>query len=150
MATRISANKRLKMLGRKSEHSFLRLPHYLVHSEEWRKLSGNAIKFLIELASGYNGRNNGDLSLTRRQALGRGWRSGQTRDSAAKEALDAGFALLTRQGGRHVCSLYAVTWEAIDDVGKGVMYAPEVRPSRQWEKNRPEKQADVAQKLGHG
>lgn len=134
MATKIPERKRAKHRGRGADHTFLRLPHYVIRSPQWRALSGNAVKFLVELAAAYDGSNNGDLALTRRQAMERGWRSGGTRDRAADEAVEAGFALLTRQGGRHSCSLYAVTWEPIDDVGKGVMYAPEMKPSRLWER----------------
>jgi hypothetical protein len=126
---------RAKFRGRKSDHTFLRLPHYVLHSPEWRALSGYAVKFLVELAAAYNGRNNGDLSLTRRQALERGWRSGGTRDRAAQEAVEAGFAVITRHGipnGR--CTLYAITWEPIDDVGNGVEVGPEKVASRAWQK----------------
>jgi hypothetical protein len=134
MDNRIPERKRGKFRGRGKDHSFLRLPHFIITSPQWRALSGNAIKFLIELASHYNGHNNGDLSFTKRQCLERGWRSAGTRDRAAKEAVDAGFAVVTRQGGKNACNLYAVTWLAIDDVGKGCLYAPEHAASHQWKK----------------
>lgn len=137
MARTIPERKRGKLKGRRSDHTFLRLPHYVLRSPQWRALSGNAVKFLIELAGSYAGNNNGDLSLTRKQALARGWRSGETRDNAADEACEAGFALLTRQGHRGACNLYAITWEPIDDVGKGVMYSPEVKASKLWEGREP-------------
>lgn len=126
---------RARLRGRRSEHTFLRLPHYLIHSPEWRALSGNAIKFLVALASEYNGRNNGDLSLTRRQALERGWRSGGTRDRASQEVVNAGFVIVTRSGNAFgLCTLYAITWEPVDDVGKGTTIPASRMPSRLWEK----------------
>lgn len=134
MAKIIPEHKRARMLGRRAEHTFLRLPHYVIKSPQWRLLSGNAIKFLIELAAAYDGSNNGDLALTRGQALERGWRSGGTRDRAAEEAVEAGFAVITRHGHRKVCTLFAITWEPIDDVGKGVMYPREYKASRRWER----------------
>ena len=137
MSNDIPAHKRGRFRGRSNGHSFLRLPHYVITSPQWRALSGNAIKFLVELAAAYNGKNNGDLAFTRGQAMERGWRSGATRDRAAEEAVEAGFALVTRHGSRGVCNLYSITWEAIDDVGKGVMYAPEFKASRLWEKRDP-------------
>jgi hypothetical protein len=133
---KIPERKRGKILGRRTEHTFVRLPHYVIKSPEWRALSGNAIKFLIELAAAYDGSNNGDLALTRGQALERGWKSGGTRDRAAEEAVEAGFALITRHGHRKLCTLYSITWEPIDDVGKGVMYRPEHKASRLWEQRR--------------
>lgn len=137
MAKHIHPARRGKFRGRKNDHSFLMLPHYVIQSTQWRALSGNAIKFLVELASEYDGHNNGDLSLTRKTALKRGWRSGETRDRAAEEAIASGFALLTRQGNKGACSLYAITWQPINDVGKGVMYAKETGPSKLWQARQP-------------
>ncbi len=130
------ARRRSRLRGR-TGHTFLRLPHYVIRSPQWRALSGNAVKFLIELAAAYDGRNNGDLAFTRTQALERGWRSGGTRDRAAQEAVDAGFAMVTRPGHKGACNLYAITWEPIDDVGKGVLYPPEAKASRLWEQRAP-------------
>lgn len=146
----ISEKKRSRFTGRGNSHSFLRLPHYVIHSPQWRALSGGAVKFLVELASAYKGQNNGDLSLTRGMALQRGWRSGQTRDLAADEAVAAGFAVVTRYGHKGACTLYAVTWEAIDDVGKGTIFAPERRASRLWEQREPlpRNWRELAQNMG--
>lgn len=137
MGKEIHPGKRPRFRGRKNGHSFLMLPHFVIQSPQWRALGGNAIKFLVELASEYDGSNNGDLSLTRKTALKRGWRSGETRDKAADEAVAAGFALLTRQGHKGACSLYAITWQPIDDVGKGVMYPPSRTAPRLWETRAP-------------
>lgn len=143
------ARKRSRFRGR-TGHTFLRLPHYVIRSPQWRSLSGNAIKFVTELASEFDGGNNGDLSLTKTMALGRGWRSGATRDRAEQEAIQAGFVRVTRHGHKGVCNLYAITWEPINDVGKGVMYGPEVTASRLWEKQDrwPQNEAELAQKRG--
>lgn len=133
-----NAQKRAKFRGRRTGHTFLRLPHYVITSPQWRALSGNAIKFIVELAAAYDGRNNGDLSLTRKMAGQRGWRSGETRDQAADEAEAAGFIVQTRHGHRGgICNLYAVTWEPIDDVGNGTEVAPERTASRLWERREP-------------
>jgi len=35
----------------------LRMPHYVIKSEQWDALSGNAVKFLLALASSYDGSN---------------------------------------------------------------------------------------------
>lgn len=137
MSKQIPAWKRGKHRGRRADATFLRLPHYLITSPEWRALSGNAVKFLIDLAAEYNGRNNGDLALTRRKAMEQGWRSGGTRDRAAEEAVEAGFALVTRNGYKGTCTLYAITWEPINDVGKGVMFEPEHKASHRWKRQIP-------------
>ena len=150
MQKQFSAQKRQKQTGRGSGHTFLRLPNYVIESPQWRALSGNAIKFIVELALAFNGRNNGDLSLTRSTALKRGWRSGETRDQAAEEAEAAGFIVQTRFGHKGMCNLYAITWEPIDDVGKGTVLAAEVVASKLWQRldPLPRNWRGVAQKLG--
>lgn len=106
----------------------------MLKSAEFRSLSGNAIKFLLELAAHYDGKNNGDLALTRKQALERGWNSGSTRDRAELECLAAGFIVRTRQGGLHACNLYAITWKPIDDLGGKIDCGPQVVESNLWKK----------------
>ena len=117
MPTNFRDKKRQRVRGRRPGHTFLLLPHYVITSPQWRALSGSAVKFIVELAASFNGRNNGDLSLTRTMALARGWRSGETRDQAAEEAEAAGFIVQTRYGNKGICNLYAITWVPIDDVG---------------------------------
>ncbi|WP_374607264.1 hypothetical protein [Thermomonas sp.] len=132
-----ATDKRRKHTGRGGGHTFLSLPHYVITSPQWRALSGNAIKFIVELAAEFDGSNNGDLSLTRCMALKRGWRSGETRDQAAEEAEAAGFIVQTRHGHKGVCNLYAITWKPIDDVGKGTELAPERVASCLWKQRDP-------------
>ena len=43
-----------------------------------------------------------------------GWKSKDTLNKARQELVDGGLILLTRQGGLHRCSLYAVTFFAVD------------------------------------
>jgi len=45
----------------------------------------------------------------------RGWRSPTTLSRAKKELLERGWILVTRYGGQNLCTLYAVTFQAIDD-----------------------------------
>ena len=137
MPTNFRDKKRQRVRGRRPGHTFLLLPHYVITSPQWRALSGSAVKFIVELAASFNGRNNGDLSLTRTMALARGWRSGETRDQAAEEAEAAGFIVQTRYGNKGICNLYAITWEPIDDVGKWLILQPEKKASRIWEQRAP-------------
>lgn len=148
MAKAISSRKRPKFTGRGQEHSFLRLPHYVITSPQWRALSGSAIKFLVELAAGYNGKNNGDLAFTGGQALRNGWKSTGTRDRAAKEAVEAGFCVVTRHGSKLACTLYAITWEPVDDVGKGTAVAAERRASNLWRDCLPQNGGSLPPKQG--
>lgn len=55
-----------------------------------------------------------------------GWRSRDTLERALHQLIDAGLIELTRQGGLNRCSLYALTWHAIDECG-GKLDVPATR-----------------------
>lgn len=127
------SNKRGRIKGRSVER-FVQLPLELVQSREWRALSGATVKFLIELAARYNGFNNGDLSLTRRDAEKIGLLGHSSYDSAVREACEGLFVLLTRKGGMcKQCNLYSLTWKPLDDCNKpGTAHVAEYKASNQW------------------
>jgi len=74
------------------------------------ELSPHAAKLLIDLMStlGPNATGNGDLSIAPKSLRVRGWTSRATLAAATKELMDAGLLVLTRQGSRTSCSLFAV------------------------------------------
>jgi hypothetical protein len=94
------------------------------------QLNGWATKLVVDLARQYNGRNNGDLSAEWSRMCRRGWNSKGTLYQAIKDVLEAGLILQTRQGGRGIgVSLYALTWQPIDDCnGKLDVPATQVAP----------------------
>ena len=112
--------------GRSSFTPFMKLPRTVYNSDNFRKLSPSGLKLLIDIAIQYNGRNNGDLQASLEPMRHRGWVSSSTLNRAKRELEYYGFIELTRQGGLGCCSLYALTWESIDDCG-GKTY---VRPTR--------------------
>lgn len=124
---RIPERKRAKHTGRGKDHSFLRLPHFLLDSPEFARLSGNAVKLLLDAAKEFKGTNNGNLNLAWSRLAERGWVSQGTAHRAKHELLAAGFLECTRHGGRNRCSLYAITWEPIDACDKVQL---EVAPTR--------------------
>lgn len=93
---------------------FAAFPHAYFYTPEFAELSGRAIKLLFELALQYNGHNNGDLVLTRARMSPRGFRSADQLNKARDELINQGWIMVTRQGGKHFPSLYALTWEPID------------------------------------
>lgn len=113
----VPERKRAKATGKGKGHSFLRLPHYLLQSPEWANLGVYAKALLLDLASQYRGQNNGDLCMAMSVLRPRGWRSADTLHKAKGELLAASWIVCTRQGGKHVPSLYAITWEPIDACG---------------------------------
>lgn len=127
------AKRRLRQKGRRSEHTFIAVPHYILDSPEFGRLSGWGIKLIFELARQYKGSNNGDLSAAFSVLRERGWNSSATLSRALTELLEAGWIIRTRQGGRNRCSLYALTWWEVNDCpGKWLEVEPERVPSHKW------------------
>lgn len=106
---------RVKHKGRKEGWSFALIPHPVMDSPNWCRCSATAIKLLLELARQFNGYNNGDLSAAMGILRPRGWSSPETVTNAYRELMHYGLIQLTRQGGLHGASLYALTWLAIDE-----------------------------------
>lgn len=109
------SGKRLKFKGRSKGPPFVQLLHSVTDSPEFGDLSGNALKLLIELCRKYRPGQNGNLSIPWSQLKDRGWRSSGTVAKAKAELLERGWIIQTRQGGKHLCSLYAVTLWPIDE-----------------------------------
>jgi len=106
---------RHKLKGRVDGGGFLMLPHAVMDSPRYAGLSGSAVKLLADLGRQYRGHNNGDLSAAWKIMQPRGWKSRDTLSRALAELLAAGMIEKTRQGGLHLCSLFALTWHAIDE-----------------------------------
>lgn len=127
------AKRRRRQHGRRTDHTYLGIPHYILHSQEFGSLDPWALKLLIELASNYNGKNNGNLSSAYSTLSKRGWNSPGTLSVAIGRLLEAGWIVRTRQGGRNRCALYAVTWWAIDACeGKWLEVREESAPRHTW------------------
>ncbi len=119
-------------MGRAESGSFFAIPHAVMASPAFKNLSGYAVKMLCSLGGQYRGSNNGDLGAAWRVMQPQGWRSRDTLLRALRELIDAGMIEQTRQGGLNRCSLYALTWHAIDDCdGKLDVRATRV-PSGLW------------------
>jgi hypothetical protein len=109
------ARNRRKTKGRAESGGYLALPHNVMASESWCAAPARAIKLLCDLGYAYRGKNNGDLSAAWAIMQKRGWKSRDTLARAIRELLELGLIEKTRQGGLHECSLYALTWLAIDE-----------------------------------
>jgi hypothetical protein len=116
--------------------AFIALPVTVLGGIEFATLSSFALKALMDLLVQYRGDNNGDLCAAWTVMARRGWRS---RDSLAKglrELRERDFIVVTRQGGRHRATLYAVTFFAIDGCGgKLDIEAPTRRFMGSWRKS---------------
>lgn len=127
------AKRRRRQHGRRTDHSYLGIPHYILRSPEFGGLDPWALKLLIELAGNYNGKNNGDLSAAFSTLSKRGWNSPGTLYGAITRLIGSGWIVRTRQGGRNRCALYAVTWWAIDACeGQWLEVREETVPRHAW------------------
>jgi len=125
-------NTRIRATGKGGNASFLALQHRMLDHPRFLSLSGRAVKTLLYLAKQYRGNNNGDLQATWILARSAGFKSSANLRAALRELEEAGFIVRTRQGGRNVCNLYALTWLAIDDC-KGKLDTPPTKvPSNEW------------------
>jgi hypothetical protein len=138
---------RERVKGRKEGGSFVALPHACLRHENFILLGSHAVKLLIDLYSNYNGSNNGDFCCTWSLMKKRGWRSESTLNNARKELLYYGWIICSRQGGRNMASLYAVTFQSIDECkGKldlretvtapGIWKEPKEITWKEWQENK--------------
>lgn len=123
------ADKRARHKGRRSTAPFLNIPKEVLSSEAYLSLGGWEVKLLVDIASQFNGKNNGDLTAAYSVMRERGWNSTGTLNKARKALLDAGLIQETRSGGRHRCTLYAVTWRGINECKSKLDVKPTIAPS---------------------
>jgi hypothetical protein len=128
------ARQRDKATGRRETGTYSAMPHAVLNAPEWCKLDGWTVKFIMDLLASYRGYNNGDLALTWRQASVRGWRSPGTLAKAKRNAINSGFVIASRQGGRNRCSLYAVSFFAIDECNGKLDIRSTNAPPATWRK----------------
>lgn len=106
---------RAKIKGRKEKGAYFGIPHAVMDSSNYTRLSSKAVKLLNDLGRQYNGFNNGDLCAAWSVMEKRGWKSRSTLHNALQELRYYGLIMQTRQGGKHRASLYALGWQAIDE-----------------------------------
>lgn len=144
-------DKRQKLKGRRSGPTFGAKPHHIFRaniktnqSSPASVLSHMAAHLLDNLVMQFNGNNNGDLTAAPKIMKLYGWTSQGSVHSALTELLATGFIEQTRQGGRNKCSLYALTWLAIDECGGKLDVSPTRVPSNLW---KPENKASINQRF---
>ncbi|MNF75363.1 hypothetical protein D3C84_574270 [compost metagenome] len=113
------ARDRRKAKGRAEKGTFALIPHAVMDSEDFRALSGGALKILLGLLRQYRGSNNGDLSATFSQAKQWGMNSRTTLAKALDELQERRLVVKTREG-RFIkpggcCALFALAWHQIDE-----------------------------------
>ena len=134
----MSRDKRAKIKGRRGDSvdRFAGVPVRCLESQHYIALSYRAKALLVELAFQYNGFNNGNLSITPKLLKPRGWPSHRTIYTTRDELEQRGWIVTTRFGGRNNCSLYALTYQAIDDCNGKHEAKPSNRPLDFWKLGR--------------
>ena len=119
-------------------NSFAGIPRLVMQSDDYIKLSGNAVKLLLALCYQFRGHSNGNLtaawSVMQEQF---GFRSQETLNRVKKELIAAEMIIQTRTpkflnpGGQ--CALFALTWHKIDDCpGRRLEIKSTIRPWRDF------------------
>lgn len=111
----VMKSKNRNQKGRQIKGTFLPLTAPLLNHSDFKNLSPRAMKLLIDIGAPYNGHNNGDLSSAMKLMKCRGWKSNDQLHKAKQELLKKNLIMVTRQGGRKLATLYALTWIRIDD-----------------------------------
>lgn len=136
-----SSNKKWRRhQGRNPGCSFMKIPHFVLESQQWGALDPIALQLLLELSRQYKGSNNGDLSATPDSLGTRNarWKSRSVLYGRLRMLEQQGWIVKTRQGGKHTgCCLYAISWEAIDPCNGKHMHPVETKASHLWKNAKP-------------
>jgi len=125
---------RIKATGRREKHAFVGIPKACMNHENYIVLTMPAKILLHEFCYQYNGFNNGDLCAAFSVLNKRGWKSKGTVNRALKELKERGWIIVSRQGGKNQCSLYALTFQAIDECKGKLDIKPTVTSFGYWKK----------------
>jgi len=130
------ARTREKMKGRRSNgaRGYSQLIHEYFQSPEYAGLPPRAVKLLIDLMCQFRGSNNGDLCAAWRLMHRVGWTSKDQLEKAITELLVCDWIMVSRQGGRRIPTLYALTFLQINECG-GKLDIPATRdPFHSWKR----------------
>jgi hypothetical protein len=102
----------------------------MARSLAWRSLSGSGVKVYVELRSRYNGRNNGDLSLSYGEAAGLLGLGKTTIKRAFDELAEKGFIIRMSEG--HWYGRRAATWAVTDQTIDMPKFGPATNNWKCW------------------
>lgn len=127
-----------KSKGRKANGRYLALPVVVLDTPDYRGLSLAASRVLTLLHYQYRGSNNGDLSAPLSEAKRWGINSPATLAKALRELQEADLIRRTRDPTRDrksphgQCSLFAITWENLDECSGKHGLRPTIAPLRKF------------------
>ena len=115
-----------------AKERFFAIPYNILQTQNFIRLSGNAIKLLVDLGMQYNGSNNGDLCATWSTMKKRGWKSKSTLYHSIQELVHYGLIEKSSQGGRHKPTLYCLTWKNVNLCDNKLDIRPTNAPLAHW------------------
>jgi DNA-binding MarR family transcriptional regulator len=120
--------------GRKIRGRFAHLPRAAMDHQAVATLSHAQFRVLVLMAGQYNGKNNGALGLTAKQAAQQGIASERTFYRALRELEERGLIERTFPASRIPPrpTMYALTWRDVDDTEYTVQQAPPKNSYRKW------------------
>lgn len=145
------------MASRKTKHASKRddpngavlvIPHYVLNSDAYKTLSGNAVRLLFDIAMQYNTRNNGALLASfRYMSEKRGWTSADSLNRAIKTLEERQLIVKTVQGCMpNKASWFALGWAALDDL-KRLDIAPQAFPRGEYARWKPTTESKLRRKI---
>lgn len=109
------------------------IPVTLLQHANFKRLSAEAIKMLLDLGRQYTGSNNGYQCAAWTLSKDWGWRSESTVRDALAELEHHRIIVRTQQGGRNRPNLYGFTWRRIDAKPEKPLDLPRSSaPSNDW------------------
>jgi len=112
------------------------LVHNYFTSEEYAALSPRALKAMIDLLVQFRGANNGDLCAAWSLMRKLGWTSKDQLAKALTELKERGWIIVSRQGGRRIPTLYALTILRVDPCNGKLDIAATRTPLHLWRNGR--------------
>lgn len=111
------AKSRLKNAkDKRDKGGYIAIPFSVLNGAAYLGLNAYARMLLLDISAQYRGYNNGNLCAPWKLMHPRGWKSEATLNNAKKALLESRLIIETRKGARpNKCSLYALTWFALDD-----------------------------------
>lgn len=89
---------------------FVGLPYWMIRGHAWQSLDCTARSLFVVLLERFNGSNNGDISLSQREAAKALHVRPDTAARAFDKLIERGFIRMARDSSFHVKARYARTW----------------------------------------
>ena len=130
----------------KTSGKFVMLLDYMTRTEAWRDLRPAEVSIYLLIAMRYNGRNNGHISLSVREAANYAHVAPGTAQKALKSLQEHGFIICRKKGAFKVKQRHATEWELT--VWSSDRNKTATHDYKKWKP--PQKQNTVSNRDGHG